>query len=70
MENNQIIMEEKLGLSGARVPVPDPTQRLNRIQDAVISFMNPDTIHFFNKTYFKYSFVNTIDIVPLGYESK
>ena len=36
---------------------PDPTQSTNRIQDAVLSFTNPDTIPFLNKTHFKYSFV-------------
>ena len=44
-------------MSGAHAPVLDPTRRSNRIRDAVLSFMNPDTIPFFNKTHFKYSFV-------------
>ena len=30
------------------VPVPDPTQRPNWIRDAVLSFTNPNTIHFLN----------------------
>ena len=36
---------------------PDPTRSTNRIRDVVLSFMNPDTIHFLNKTHFKYLFV-------------
>ena len=40
-------------MSGAHAPILDPTRRSNRIRDAVLSFMNPDTIPFFNKTHFK-----------------
>ena len=29
----------------------------NRIQDATLSYINPNTISFLNKTHFKYSFV-------------
>ena len=42
----------------AHTPVPDSTRRPNRIRDAVLSFTNSNTIHFLNKTHFKYSFVN------------
>ena len=47
-----------VALSGAHTPVPDSTWSTNRIRDAVFSFMNPKTIHFLNKTHFKYLFVN------------
>ena len=35
----------------------DSTQSTNQIWDAVLSFMNPNTIPFLNKIHFKYSFV-------------
>ena len=38
---------------------PDP--EVNRIWDTVLSFTNPDTIHFLSKTHFKYSFVKDKD---------
>ena len=41
----------------ARALVPDSTRSTNQIRDAILSFTNPSTIPFLNKTYFKYSFV-------------
>ena len=44
-------------MRNAHAPVPNPTRSMNQIRDTVLSFMNPDTIPFLNKTHFEYSFV-------------
>ena len=49
--------EEAIVRSSRPSTRPDLTWSTDRIRDAVLSFTNSDTIHFLNKTHFKYSFV-------------